>query len=148
MSSYRQIYYHIIFGTKNHKPTLTDEFSEEIYKYIWGIIKNNNCKLYRINGYKDHIHILSDLHPSLALANYIKDIKIASSVWIKSHGKFPNFDGWAEGYAAITISHGDRDRIVEYIKNQKEHHKKESYIDEYRRILKEQGIDFDEKYLL
>jgi putative transposase len=148
MSSYRQIYYHIVFGTKNHKPTLPDVFSEEIYKYIWGIIKNKNCKLYRINGCRDHIHILSDLHPSLALADYIKDIKIASSVWIKGQGKYQNFEGWAEGYAAITISHSDRDSIIEYIKNQKEHHKIESFIDEYRQILKEYGIDFDEKYFL
>jgi REP element-mobilizing transposase RayT len=147
MSSYRQIYYHIVFGTKSHKQTLTVEFSEEIYKYIWGIIKNKNCKLYRINGYRDHVHILSDLHPSLALADYVKEIKIASSVWIKNHGKFPNFDGWAEGYASFTISHDDRNRIIDYIKNQKEHHKTETFIDEYRRLLKEYGIEFDEKYL-
>jgi REP element-mobilizing transposase RayT len=147
MSSYRQIYYHIVFGTKSHKPTLTDEFSEEIYKYIWGIIKNKNCKLYRINGYKEHLHILSDLHPSLALADYVKDIKTSSSLWIKNHGKFPNFDGWAEGYAAFTISYNDRNRVIDYIKNQKEHHKAETFIEEYKKLLKEYGIEFDEKYL-
>ena len=84
----------------------------------------------------------------MALADYIKDIKIASSGWIKGQGKYPNFEGWAGGYAAITIAHSDRDNIIEYIKNQKEHHKTESFIDEYRRLLKEYGIDFDEKYLL
>jgi len=84
MASYRQIYYHIVFGTKGHKPTLPDEHCEELYKYIWGIIKNKSCKLYR---------------------------------------------------------------IIEYIKNQKEHHRKETFFEEYKRLLKEYGIDYDEKYI-
>jgi len=91
--------------------------------------------------------ILSDLHPSLALADYVKDIKISTSVWIKNSGKFPNFDGWAEGYATFTVSHNDRNRIIEYIKGQKEHHKTEVFKDEYKRLLEEYGIEFDEKYI-
>ncbi len=147
MASFRQIYYHIVFGTKGHKPTLSETESNDLYKYIWGIIKNKNCKLYRINGMKDHIHILSDLHPSISLANLIKDIKVATSIWLKTHKGFPNFESWAEGYAALTISHSHRNRIIEYIKNQKEHHKKESFNDEYKRLLIDHEIKFDEKYL-
>ncbi len=60
MASYRQIYYHIVFGTLNHKPTISDEHCEELFKYIWGIVKNKNCKLYRINGSKEHLHLLTD----------------------------------------------------------------------------------------
>lgn len=136
-----------MFGTKSHKPTLSDEYCEELYKYIWGIIKNKNCRLYRINGSKEHLHLLSDLHPSIALADFVKEIKIASSIWLKQNNNFHNFEGWAEGYGAFTISHTDRDKIIEYIKNQKEHHRKETFIEEYRRLLKEFGIDYDEKYL-
>ena len=147
MASYRQIYYHIVFGTKNHKQTLPDEHCEELYKYIWGIIKNKNCKLYRINGSKEHLHFISDLHPSISLADFVKDIKIASSIWLKQNGKFSKFEGWAEGYGAFTISHNDRDRVIEYIKNQKEHHKKVTFIDEYKSLLQEFGIEYDEKYL-
>jgi len=124
MASYRQIYYHIVFGTKNHRTTLTEDSCDELYKYISGIIRNKKCTLYRINGSIDHIHIMSDLHPSVALADYIKEIKVSSSIWLKTQGKFLNFDGWAEGYAAITVSHNDRNSVIEYIKNQKEHHKK------------------------
>ena len=91
MSSYKQIYYQIVFGTKHRKPTIAESHSEELYKYISGIIKNNKCKLYRINGVEDHIHIFSDLHPSVALADYVKDIKVASSIWMKENGKFPEF---------------------------------------------------------
>ena len=121
MTSYRQIYYHIVFGTKSHTQTLPDEHCEELYKYIWGIIKNKNCKLYRINGCKEHLHLLTGLHPTLALANFVKDIKIASSVWLKQNSNFINFDGWAEGYGAFTVSHSDRDSVIKYIMSQKEH---------------------------
>lgn len=146
--SYRQLYYHIVFGTKERKPTLPNTYSEELYKFIWGIIRNKGCKLYQINGSLDHIHLFSDLHPSIALANYIKDIKVASSIWLKQQEHFKNFEAWAEGYAVFTISHSDRNQVIAYIKNQKEHHHMESFIDEYKRLLKEFGIEFDEKYLL
>ena len=90
--------------------------------------------------------MLSDLHPSLALADYIRDIKVASSLWLKSHLGFPDFEGWSDGYAALTYSWRDKDMIVNYIKNQREHHKKESFEDEFRQLLIEQGITIDEKY--
>jgi putative transposase len=148
MSSYRQIYYHIVFGTKYHQRTIPDEHCEDLYKYIAGIIRNKQCKLYQINGSQDHIHLLSDLHPTIALADYIKDIKIASSIWLKTQEAFSDFKSWSEGYGAFTVSHKDRDLIIEYIKGQKEHHKKSVFRDEYKQLLFESGIDFDEKYLM
>jgi REP element-mobilizing transposase RayT len=148
MSSYKQIYYQIVFGTKHRKPTIAEQHCEELYKYIWGIIKNNKCKLYRINGVEDHIHIFSDLHPSVALADFVKDIKVASSIWMKENEKFPEFEGWQDGYGAFTYSNREKDMIINYVKNQKVHHKKEKYYDEYKRLLIEHGIEFDEQYLL
>jgi putative transposase len=148
MSSYRQIYYQIIFGTKYRSPTIAEEHSEELYKYISGIVKAKKCLLYQINGIEDHIHILSDLHPSTSLADYVKDIKVASSLWMKSSGKFPRFEGWQDGYGAFTYSIRERDMIINYIKKQKEHHKSERFIDEYKRTLIEHEVDFDEKYLV
>jgi len=91
--SYRQIFYQIVFGTKYREPTIAEAHCELLYKYIWGVIKNNKCRLYRINGTKDHIHIFSDLHPSVSLADYVKDIKVASSIWMKECDKFPKFKG-------------------------------------------------------
>ena len=73
---------------------------------------------------------------------------MASSIWLKSHGQFKNFEGWSEGYGSFTISHKDKDGIIEYIKNQKEHHKKLTFIEEYKKLLKEYGLDFDERYPL
>ncbi len=148
MSTYRQIFYQIVFGTKYRKPTIAREHDEVLYKYIAGIIKNKNCKLYRINGIEDHIHIMSDLHPSVCLSDYVKDIKVASSLWMKECRKFPEFEGWQDGYGAFTYSVREKDMIINYIKNQKAHHKIENFYDEYKRLLIENDIEFDEKYLL
>ncbi|MDR2682289.1 MAG: transposase, partial [Dysgonamonadaceae bacterium] len=118
-----------------------------LYKYIWGIVKKRQCVLYRINGTENHIHLLCDLHPSVALSDYIKEIKTASNKWIKASGCFPRFISWAEGYCALSYSYRDKERIVNYIKNQKEHHQKISFEDEYRALLQEFGIAFDERYV-
>ncbi len=146
--SYRQIFYQVVFGTKNREAAIAEAHCNELYKYIWGIVKNNNCTLYRINGIEDHIHIFSDLHPSVSLADYVKNIKVASSVWMKESNKFPDFKGWQDSYGAFTYSIREKEMIINYIKNQKEHHKTESFYDEYKRMLAENGVEFNEKYLL
>ena len=148
MNTYRHIFYQIVFATKNRERTLPAPHHEELYKYIWGLIDDKCCKLYRINGTDDHIHIFSDLHPSVSLAGYVKDIKLASGDWMKLSGLFPAFAGWQDGYGAFTYSIKEKDAVIEYIKAQKEHHKQESFLDEFKRLLIENGILFDEKYLL
>ena len=148
MATYRQIFYQIVFGTRDRKPTIRNAFETELYKYTYGIIKNHNCKLLRINGMEDHIHIMSDLHPSVCLSDYVKHIKVSTSLWMKEGGKFPAFEGWQEGYGAFTYSVKEKDTVINYIKNQKEHHKCENFYDEFKRLLIENEIEFDEKYLL
>lgn len=137
-----------MFGTKGHEPTLVKDHREELYKYIGGILKNNRCHLYRINGIEDHLHILTHLHPSVALADVIKDIKLACSELIKKKELFPRFGGWQDGYGAFTYSIDRKDVLVEYIKNQEEYHRKKTFREEYIELLREYRIDFDEKYLL
>lgn len=148
MASYRQILYHITFHTKNSEKVLHNSGNDELFKYIWGILKSKNCKLFRINGIEDHVHIVCDLHPSVALANLVKDIKVASSKWIKEQGIYPDFSNWAESYGAFTLSIKEKDSIIKYVMNQQEHHRKESFRDEFVRFLKENEVEFDEKYLL
>ena len=148
MSTYTQILYQIVFSTKNRKKCLIYENQSKLYKYIWGIIKNKKCHLYRIGGVENHIHIITHLHPSIALANFIKDIKIASSTWIKEKNIFPEFSNWQIGYAAFTYSIDAKDNLIEYVKNQQEHHKQVTFIEELKQLLREHKIEFDEKYLL
>jgi len=148
MASYRQILYHLNFHTKNSLKVLNYSNNDELFRYMWGIIKNKNCKLYRINGVEDHIHILFDLHPSVALADLVKDIKVSSSKWIKEKGIYPKFTHWAEGYGAFTLSLKEKDSAIKYVMNQQVHHKKYSFKEEYIQLLKEHGIEYDEKYLI
>jgi len=147
MNSYRQSLHHIVFCTYKRKNTLPEEYHEDLYKFIWGIIKNRKSFLYRINSVGNHIHIFCDLHSSISLGDFIKEIKTAANKWMKESGNFPKFESWAEGYCSITYNYRDKDMIINYIKNQKEHHKKVSFEDELRALLIESGIEFDEKFL-
>ena len=116
--------------------------------YISGILENKNCHLYQINGVEDHLHILTHIHPSVSLADLIKDIKLASTKFIKEKNIFPDFKGWQDGYGAFTYSLDRKDVLINYIRNQEEHHKVKTFHEEYIELLKENHIDYDEKYLL
>ena len=148
MSTYTQILYQIVFSTKNREHTLLKINRDELYKYIWGVLKNKNCHLYRIGGITDHIHLVIGLHPAIPLDSLIKDIKLASSDHIKALQLFPEFNGWQVGYGGFTYSFKDKDKLIEYVKNQEEHHATKSYLEELKELLKEHGIEYDEKYLM
>ena len=147
MSTHTQICYHIIFSTKDRQPTLRADRREDLLRYIWGIIKNRHSHLYRINGAEDHLHILSSLHPTVCLADFVKDVKTGSALWIKENAVFKSFSHWQEGYAAFTCSRRDIDDLIEYIKRQEEHHRRTTFVQEYRKLLEEAGIEFDERYM-
>jgi REP element-mobilizing transposase RayT len=91
MGMFTQIYYHLVFSTRNRERTITEQYEQELYKCTWGIINNFKCRLYRMNSMPDHIHILSDLHPSLSLSDYVKSIKVSTNTWMKESGNFPLF---------------------------------------------------------
>ena len=148
MSTHTQILYQIVFSTKQREPVLEKESRPELFKYTWGILNKSNCHLYRINGVEDHLHIVTHLHPSVSLADLVKNIKIASSGFIKENGIFKNFNHWQDGYGAFTYSVKEKNSLIEYVKTQEEHHKIVSFRDEYIELLREHEIEFDEKYLL
>jgi putative transposase len=146
MSSYRQLLYHLVFRTKDSLPVIKQENVGQLYAYINGITRNKNSHPYRINGTEDHLHLLTDIHPSIALADFMREVKVASSVWMKNSGLFPSFNGWADGYGAFTCSYMDAGRLIEYIKSQQEHHKKQKFEEEYRKLLLESGVKIDDRY--
>ena len=148
MSTYTQILYQIVFSTKYRERTMIKKERPELFKYIAGVLKNKDCHLYRINGVDDHLHIITDLHPSVALADLVKDIKLSSTKLIKEGNIFPNFGGWQDGYGGFTYHIDALDNLIEYVKNQEEHHRIKTYEDEFRELLKEHKIQFDEKYFL
>ena len=148
MSTYTQICYHIVFSTKGREPVLKVPRREELFRYIWGILQNRQSHLYRINGVDDHLHILTSLHPTVSLADLVKDIKTGSAHWIKDDSVFPMFSHWQDGYAAFTHSQPEIDGLIEYIKGQEDHHRRTTFVEEYRKLLLEAGVKFDERYLL
>ena len=146
MSSYRQLLYHLVFRTKDRSPTIKQDNVGQLYANISGIIKNKNSHLYRINGIDNHLHIITDLHPSIALADFMREIKASSSLWMKNSGLFPSFNGWAEGYGSFSCSYMDLGRLIDYVKNQQEHHRKKSFEDEYKSLLIDSGVKIDERF--
>jgi REP element-mobilizing transposase RayT len=148
MSTYTQILYQIVFSTYKREETLNPSHRDELFKYIAGILKNKKCHLYQINGVRDHLHIITHIHPNIAPAALIKDIKLASSQHIRKAGLFRSFEGWQEGYGAFTYSFREKDRLIEYVKNQEIHHKEKTSRVELIELLDENGVDYDEKYFV
>jgi len=148
MSTYTQILYQLVFSTYKREKTLAKDNWKELFRYIWGILNKHRCHLYRINGVEDHIHIVTHIHPQVALSNLIKDIKLASTSYIKSEKLFKDFNGWQTGYGAFTYAISEKERLIKYVMNQESHHSNKTFVDEYKELLKEHNVDFDEKYLL
>ena len=148
MGSYTKIIYQIVFGTKFRVPCLEAENRDELFKYIAGILKNKKCYVFQIGGVEDHIHILTHIHPEKSLASLVKDIKVASNLHIKENKLFNKFTEWQGGYGAFTYSDWDKEKLINYVANQVEHHKKKTFQEEMKELLIENNVKFDEKYLL
>ena len=134
---------------KNSEPVIVQDYEEALYRYIWGFIKDKGAVLYRIGGMPDHIHMFVSLPATLSVADFMRDLKTASNKFLQEEKeKFPHFKGWAKSYCALTYSINEKDKIVNYIKSQKEHHKKVSFRDEYLALLQANGIQIDFNYFL
>ncbi len=145
--SYSKIIIHFVFVTHSRERTIFTEHEKELYSYILGIVKRLGVRLIRIGGMPDHIHMITELPTKLSVSDFARTVKQSSSVWLKGNVNFPKWNGWAEGYSAFSCSAHDYNRVVEYVKRQKEHHQKVSLKDEYINFLNEMGIEYDEKYL-
>lgn len=146
-NTYSQIYIQIVFAVQGRGSLIGREWKDELYKFITGIVKNNNQKLLAINGVSNHIHILLNIKPNIALSDLVRDIKANSSRFVNEkrfvRGKF----SWQEGFGAFSYSISQLDDVIQYIQNQEEHHKETSFKDEYLKYLKRFEIEFDENYV-
>jgi len=147
MSTFSQLYIQIVFAVKGRQSLISREWEEELYKYITGIVTNKEQKLIAINGMPDHIHFLIGLKPSCKLSDLVREVKKSSNTFIneKKFTKY-NFE-WQEGYGAFSYSHSALDSVIAYINNQKEHHKKKTFKEEYKDFLKKFQIEYKEEYL-
>ena len=140
-------YVHIITSTKHRQPLITESIESELYAYLGKICKEMECHPIKIGGYTDHIHILCMLDKKVALMNLVEKAKSHSSKWIKTQGdEFLNFY-WQNGYGAFSVSPSKIDIVINYIANQKAHHSKQTYKNEYRAFLKKFKVEYDERYI-
>ena len=140
-------YIHIIFSTKYSQELIYPPVEKELHSYIGGICKNLECHPIKIGGYTDHIHILCMLSQKIALMKLLEETKSHSSYWIKSKGVgYENFY-WQNGYGAFSVNPSEVNAVIKYIENQKEHHSKNGFQDEYRFFLKKYNVDYDERYV-
>jgi len=145
--SLSKIYLHIIFSTKHRKHFIKPEIENELHKFIAGIMKNLDCTAIKIGGFTNHIHILNIFSRTITISKMIEIVKKDSSKWIKTKGNEFNKFYWQNGYGAFSVSQSKVDVVTGYIENQKEHHRKKTFKEEYRKFLKEYNVDYDERYI-
>ena len=146
-STFSQIYIQIVFAVPNRDALIKPEWEERLFQYITAIVQNKGQKMLAINGTSNHIHFFIGMKPSCCLSDLVREIKKSSTDFIREKGLCKYSFSWQEGYGAFSYSHSQIDGVVKYIMNQKEHHKKQNFKDEYIQFLKNFSIEYDDKYL-
>src|SRR5699024_7989751 len=142
-----QLHIQLIFAVKYREALIRPEWESDLYKYITGIIQSREHKMLAINGMPDHVHIFIGLNPNESISDLIRETKKASTNFIKANKFAKHQFQWQGGYGAFSYSHSAIDNVVKYIRNQKEHHKKKDFKEEYLAFLKAFEIEFKEEYL-
>jgi REP element-mobilizing transposase RayT len=146
-NTYTQIYLHVIFSVKGRQNLIQKNWMEELHKYICGIVKVKEQKIYAIGGVADHIHLLVSIKPNIALSDLVRDIKANSSKWINEKGFVKGKFQWQEGFGAFSYAQSQLDTVIAYINNQEQHHLKKTFRDEYMELLQKFNVKYDDKYL-
>jgi REP element-mobilizing transposase RayT len=143
-----QIYVHLVFSTKNRAQFFQERaFRQDVHAYLAGTCRNLDCPALIVGGVEDHVHILCRLGKTISISDLIRELKRESSKWIKDRSPDLSSFYWQHGYGAFSISPGHLDALTAYIANQEEHHKTETFQDEFRRLLAKYNIEYDERYV-
>ncbi len=146
-NTYSQIYLHFVFAVKGRQSLIQKANKEELHKYFTGLTQNRKAKMLAVNCMPDHTHLFVGFRPVMPISDFMKELKIATNEFINEkkwiRGKFM----WQEGYGVFSYSHSHIDRVIKYVMNQEEHHRKKTFQQEYLEILKDFSIPFEEKYL-
>ena len=142
-----QIHLQFFFEPRFRSSLIQSSWENDLYKYITGIVQKNTHKMIAINGMPDHVHILIGFRTTQSIADLMQDVKSGSSKWINDNKLCTNRFEWQSGYGAFSYSKPELHNVATYIENQKEHHRKETFLDEYRSLLKEFDVEFEEQFL-
>jgi putative transposase len=147
-NTYSSLFYHIVFSTKHRKTLIHRDIEERVWQYLGGIARKHNMTALQIGGIETHVHALTMAKPTMAPSQIAQHLKGESSKWI--HSEFENMStfAWQDGYGAFSVSKSKVPDVIEYIKNQRIHRAKETFEEEYERLMKLHGVDFDAEYLL
>jgi REP element-mobilizing transposase RayT len=146
-ATFSQVYIQIVFAVKGRKNLITSIWEDELYMYITGVVQNKNQKVLAINGMPDHIHLLIGMRPSCCLSDLVREIKKSSNAFINEKKFVDEKFEWQSGFGAFSYSHSALNNVIAYINNQKTHHKKKSFENEYKDFLTKFKIDYKEEYL-
>ena len=146
-STLTNLIYHVVFSTRTREPLIQTQIEGELYRYMGGIIKGESGVLIQIGGMPDHVHIVLKLKPIHRLSDVMQKIKGNSSKWINDQNKLAHKFRWQDGYGAFTVSESQVPTVMKYVKDQKKHHGKFSFQDEFIQILKRHKVEYNEQYL-
>lgn len=136
-----KLLHHIVFATKYRECTLVQSEITDLYRFVAGVIRTRHCFVHKVGGFKNHLHIVVDLHPSIALAQLIRDLKLSTHKWLRQNPKFPNFNQWCSGYYGCSLSPSHLNAAIEYVANQVVHHTSEDFDSEMDRLLERIGLE-------
>lgn len=145
--TFSQIYIQVVFAVKGRHSLISDSWEEELFKYITGIVSNKGQKMLVINGMPDHIHFLIGMKPSCCLSDLVREIKKSSNEWVNGKISSKTKFQWQEGYGAFSYSHSSLNNVIAYIQNQKGHHQKRTFKEEYQEFLTKFQIEVKDEYL-
>jgi putative transposase len=146
-NSYYQFHHHFVFTPKFRAALINPEWEERLHKYITGIVQKNKHKMLAINGTEDHIHMLIGHQPSQSISDLMQDVKADSSQWININKLCKSRFEWQSGYGGFSYSKSQVPGVIRYIQNQKEHHRKITFLEEYKVVLNEFEIEYNENYI-
>jgi putative transposase len=145
--SLSNILIHLIWSTKDRHPWLEHDLREKTHAYIAGIVRQCDCEAYRVGGVSDHVHLAVRLTRTISVANLVREVKTASSKWIKLQNPALKDFSWQQGYGVFSIGMSQKDALLNYIDAQEEHHRTRTFQEEYRAFLIKYGIEYDERYV-
>jgi putative transposase len=146
-NTYTQLHVQLVFAVKYRRALIEESWETELQKYITGIIQNKNHKMLQVNNVADHIHIFIGLRPDQSISSLVQLVKAESTNWINDNKLPKKSFYWQEGFGAFSYSRSHVQRVINYIKNQKEHHKKQNFLEEYKKLLQSFEVDWDERYI-
>ena len=146
-NTYHQIYLHFVFVVKSRQQLIPKKHKEELHKYITGLVQNRRAKMLAVHCMPDHTHLFVGFNPAVFIPDFVKEVKVESNEFINNKNWMKKKFQWQEGYGVFSYSNSHIDRVVKYIHNQEEHHKKRTFRAEYIRLLKKFEVDYDRRYL-